>query len=74
MAIPVVKEDVKSLKAWGLGLERIRERCRFCAAETSLWHRATNQPVCEACAATRNETELPVAPRHRGAAAAAATV
>lgn len=72
MAIPVEEEDKQALKAWGLGLERIRERCRFCQAETSLWHRATNQPVCEACAATHNEVDLVPVARHSAEVAATA--
>jgi hypothetical protein len=58
MPIPVIEEDVNSLKAWGLGLERIRELCRFCAARTPHWHRASNQPVCEPCASTHTEDDL----------------
>lgn len=72
MPIPVIEEDVNSLKAWGLGLERIRELCRFCAAQTAHWHRPTNQPVCEACAGTHNEGDLLQPPARDSEASATA--
>lgn len=59
MPIPIEQEDLASLKAWGLGLEKLSERCVLCSAPTQTWHRPTNQPVCSGCAHVRDVTDLP---------------
>jgi len=33
MALAVEHEDVEALKAWGLGLWKVMERCTFCDGE-----------------------------------------
>jgi len=59
MPIPVEHEDVEELRSWGLGLDRVQERCVFCSAGTRYWHRPTNNAVCECCAGAKDVTELP---------------
>lgn len=53
MAIQVEPEtvsDIEELKKWGLGLDKLMERCDFCGVQTRYWHKETNTPVCEGCA------------------------
>jgi hypothetical protein len=59
MALAVENEDIEALKAWGLGLEKVMERCFFCRSETRLLHRPSNKHVCDGCAEIHNEQELP---------------
>jgi hypothetical protein len=58
MSIPVEHEDVEELKKWGLGLEKLMEKCELCNVPTRYWHTATNTPVCQSCASTRNVKDL----------------
>jgi len=58
MAIPIEHESAEELKKWGMGLEKLIERCGLCNTPTRYWHDATNTPVCEGCAATRNVSDL----------------
>lgn len=58
MTIPIVKEDVEELKKWGLGLEKLIERCHFCGQPTRLWHDASNTPVCGGCASSKSVTDI----------------
>ena len=60
MSISVQHEDTAALASWGLGLDRVMERCVFCSTGTRYWHRASNTPVCQGCAETHTECELPV--------------
>lgn len=59
MPIPVEHEDVADLQSWGLGLDRVMERCVFCSTGTRYWHKPTNNPVCESCAGLKDISELP---------------
>lgn len=59
MPIPVEHEDVAGLQTWGLGLDRVLERCVFCGTGTRYWHKLTNNPVCECCAGAKEVSELP---------------
>ena len=59
MSIPVEQEDTAALKAWGMGLDRMSERCVLCGTPTRTWHRASNQPVCGGCAESKNVSDLP---------------
>jgi hypothetical protein len=59
MSISVQHEDAEALKKWGIGLEEAMERCVFCKNGTPFWHLPTNNPVCENCACTHEESELP---------------
>lgn len=63
MAIAVEHEDVEALKSWGIGLEKVTERCVFCRTETRHWHLPSNTPVCECCSGEREADELPVKSR-----------
>jgi hypothetical protein len=63
MAIEVEAEDVEALKAWGIGLEKVAELCVLCRKPSRTWHRASNQPVCQACASTRSPSDL-IADKH----------
>ena len=58
-AIPVELEDSAELAGWGLGLERVMERCVFCGTGTRYWHKATNNPVCQCCASIKTVGDLP---------------
>lgn len=62
MSIPVEQEDIERLKEWGMGLERLQERCVLCGTPTRTWHDATNQPVCGECAESKNVSDLPRKP------------
>lgn len=64
MALVVEHEDVEALKKWGMGLWKMMERCTFCSVETRFWHKASNKPVCESCAALKAETDLSVRAVH----------
>lgn len=59
MAVVVEHEDVEALKKWGSGLWKVMERCTFCRVETRYWHNASNKPVCQSCAETKSESDLP---------------
>lgn len=59
MSIPVEHEDVEELKKWGMGLSSIQEQCTFCSVPTRYWHTDSNNPCCEACAATHDVADLP---------------
>lgn len=63
MAIAVEQEDVEALKAWGLGLEKVIERCVFCGTGTRYWHLLSNTPVCECCVGARDVEDIPVESR-----------
>ncbi|WP_186214793.1 hypothetical protein [Burkholderia gladioli] len=72
MAIAVVKEDKEALRSWGIGLDRELEHCHFCGKETDAWHLASNTPVCECCASTRDAHDIPDSPDFLRAAVARA--
>lgn len=59
MALSVEHEDVEALKGWGMGLWKVLERCTFCGIETRYWHKASNKPVCECCAPSKSERDIP---------------
>jgi hypothetical protein len=59
MSIKVERENLEELKKWGLGLERVHERCVFCRNGTPFWHLPTNNPVCPDCATAHEDSELP---------------
>ena len=59
MAIEIVHEDTNELKSWGLGLEKIIERCIFCNDPTRYWSRVANKSICQSCAKERFLHELP---------------
>lgn len=63
--IPVQHEDVSELAKWGMGLEKIVEKCTFCQAPTRFWHTSSNHPVCEPCAKTHKVGEIPPSPSNR---------
>ena len=65
MSIPLQLEDIKSLRKWGLNLDRVLERCVFCFAETKYWHVTSNTPVCTCCAGEHEESEIPAARTQR---------
>jgi hypothetical protein len=58
MAIPIEHEDVKDLKKWGMGLDKLVEECHFCGTKTRYWHNRTNTPVCEGCAKTNTVADI----------------
>lgn len=58
-SIPVELEDTAGLADWGIGLEKVMERCVFCGTGTRYWHTATNNPVCQCCAAIKTVADLP---------------
>lgn len=60
MAIAVEHEDSAALADWGLGLDSMMEHCAFCGIGTRHWNLPSNNPVCQGCAETHNESELPV--------------
>jgi hypothetical protein len=59
MAIKITHEDTEELKKWGLGLEKIIEKCFFCQEPTRYWSKKANKPVCSNCAKERDISELP---------------
>lgn len=64
MPIVVEHEDVEALKKWGMGLWKVMERCTFCRIETRYWQKGSNKPVCESCAASKAESDLPASAVH----------
>jgi hypothetical protein len=50
----VIEHEPGSVADWG----GVIERCVFCRSKTRYWHRASNTPICEACARTYTEEEL----------------
>ena len=61
--IAVEHEDMEELRAWGLGLASIQERCIECSKETRYWHRASNQPVCQSCATELEDSDKRLKPK-----------
>ncbi len=59
MSIPVEHEDIEQLKLWGLGLEKVIEKCYFCGDPTRYWYKPANKPVCTHCAKDHNPSEIP---------------
>lgn len=52
--IPIEKEPDEMFR-W----TKVYEDCFFCKQPTDMWNRRTNQPVCEYCAVTHSQRELP---------------
>lgn len=58
MAIPIKHEDVEELKKWGMGLDKVIERCTLCKQPTRFWHERSNNPCCESCAKSHKVADL----------------
>jgi len=58
MAVQVKHEDVEELKKWGMDLESVLEKCKFCKVPTRFWYEPKNEPCCPGCAAQRSPSDF----------------
>lgn len=59
MGLKVTHEDTEYLKSWGLGLEKLVERCTLCNKPTRYWYTPRNVPLCPDCAVVSKASDLP---------------
>ena len=57
-------ENIQQLKLWGLGLEKVIEKCYFCNEPTRYWYKKKNEPVCTNCAKDRHPNEIKKGTNH----------